>query len=85
MVYTCFNETDQSFLTNNLHNYTSLKLKRRIDGCIQYFQCVEWDTTCGASIKDVDITNYWAVKAISKLFRNFDYMIFDIPVDFQCL
>lgn len=41
MVYTCFNETDQSFLTNNLHNYTSLKFKRRIDGCIKYLQCAD--------------------------------------------
>ena len=41
MVYTCFNETDQSFLTNNLHNYTSLKFKRRIDGWTKYLQCAD--------------------------------------------
>ena len=41
MIYTCFNDTDQSFLTNNLHNYTSLKFKRRIDGCIKYLQCAD--------------------------------------------
>ena len=41
MVYTCFNETDQSFLTNNLHNYTSLKFKGRIDGCTKYLQCAD--------------------------------------------